>query len=202
MLKQPGHFTSMKNELGVCTNRFSLCRLASTDGSGCSRSISYGDWAGCRAHRKQTGLARGQRGCAKPQSARMPPVRGAAPGAEPRGQPAAWPAADDPPLPPGAAARQLRGRFRSSRPAPLPPPAHPARPLPAPTPSNTRSPPSLPPSTRSPRAREHAACRRTITALFRAQTPSSSSASRGQADHPTTTTRGTMTGDPASQNPL
>ena len=43
MLKHPGHFTSMKNEFGVCTNRFNLCLFASTDGSGCSRSISYGD---------------------------------------------------------------------------------------------------------------------------------------------------------------
>lgn len=47
MLKHPGHFTSMKNELGDCTNRFSLCWLLSASADGCSRSISYGESAGC-----------------------------------------------------------------------------------------------------------------------------------------------------------
>ena len=46
MLKHPGHFTSMKKELGACTKRLSLCFDASTEGSGCSRSTSYGDWVG------------------------------------------------------------------------------------------------------------------------------------------------------------
>jgi len=40
MVKQPGHLTSMKNEFGDCTSLFNLCFLASTAGSGCSRSHS------------------------------------------------------------------------------------------------------------------------------------------------------------------
>ena len=40
MLKQPGHFTSMKKELGDCTRRFSLCRRCSSSLGGCSRSTS------------------------------------------------------------------------------------------------------------------------------------------------------------------
>ena len=82
MLKQSGHFTSMKNEFGVCTNRFSLCRLASTEGSGCSRSISYGDWVGCT---QQTKVSRGATSSAgrTPQRAVVPDSdRGAAPRSE------------------------------------------------------------------------------------------------------------------------
>ena len=40
MLKQPGHFTSMKNELGVWTRRLSLWRRCYSSRGGCSRSIS------------------------------------------------------------------------------------------------------------------------------------------------------------------
>ena len=40
MLKQPGHLTSMKKELGDCTSRFSLCRRCSSSLGGCSRSTS------------------------------------------------------------------------------------------------------------------------------------------------------------------
>jgi hypothetical protein len=40
MLKQPGHFTSMKKELGDCTKRLSLWRLCSSSRGGCRRSIS------------------------------------------------------------------------------------------------------------------------------------------------------------------
>ena len=40
MLKQPGHLTSMKNELGDCTKRFSLCLRCSSSRGGCSRSTS------------------------------------------------------------------------------------------------------------------------------------------------------------------
>ena len=40
MLKQPGHFTSMKKELGDCTKRFSLWRRCSSSFGGWSRSIS------------------------------------------------------------------------------------------------------------------------------------------------------------------
>jgi len=36
--KQPGHFTSMKKELGDWTKRFSLCWRASYSWGGCSRS--------------------------------------------------------------------------------------------------------------------------------------------------------------------
>ena len=168
MLKQPGHFTSMKNELGVCTNRFSLCRLASTDGSGCSRSISYGDWVGCRTHKKHIELARSQR-CA--QSSRMPPSAAQLPGPN---------HADSAPLgqrptktliPPGAAARRLReerdggGVARPEQPAGAAACSAPHPPLGAPTPQTpTPRSPSPPPSPRSPHAREHAACRRTIAA--------------------------------------
>eukprot|EP01051_Picozoa_sp_SAG22_P018188 SAG22_NODE_2990_length_2045_cov_2.085303_2_plen_124_part_01 len=59
MVKQPGHFTSMKYEFGVCTNRFNLCLFASTDANGFSRSTSYGDWDGCA--REKTDV-RGQPG--------------------------------------------------------------------------------------------------------------------------------------------
>ena len=38
MLKQPGHFTSMKNELGDCTSRLSLCFRFSSVAEGWSRS--------------------------------------------------------------------------------------------------------------------------------------------------------------------
>ena len=34
MLKQPWHLTSMKNELGDCTRRFSLCLRASNSAGG------------------------------------------------------------------------------------------------------------------------------------------------------------------------
>ena len=40
MLKQPGHLTSMKKELGDCTRRLSLCRRCSSSLGGCSRSTS------------------------------------------------------------------------------------------------------------------------------------------------------------------
>ena len=40
MLKQPGHFTSMKKEFGDCTRRFSLCLRCSSSRGGCSRSTS------------------------------------------------------------------------------------------------------------------------------------------------------------------
>ena len=40
MLKQPGHLTSMKKELGDCTSRLSLCRRCSSSLGGCSRSTS------------------------------------------------------------------------------------------------------------------------------------------------------------------
>ena len=40
MLKQPGHFTSIKKELGSWTKRLSLCRRCSSSRGGCSRSIS------------------------------------------------------------------------------------------------------------------------------------------------------------------
>ena len=52
ILKQPGHLTSMKNEFGVCTRRFNLCFWASTDGSGCSKSVSYGDCDGWQAQHR------------------------------------------------------------------------------------------------------------------------------------------------------
>jgi hypothetical protein len=39
MLKQPGHFTSMKNELGDCTSLFSLCFRFSSAGNGLRRSF-------------------------------------------------------------------------------------------------------------------------------------------------------------------
>lgn len=55
MLKQPGHLTSMKYELGLCTRRLSLCLEASSEADGCRRS------RGCTAsshdtisHRSQT----------------------------------------------------------------------------------------------------------------------------------------------------
>ena len=38
MLKQPGHFTSMKKELGDCTNRLSLCFRFSSEAEGWRRS--------------------------------------------------------------------------------------------------------------------------------------------------------------------
>jgi hypothetical protein len=38
MLKQPGHLTSMKYELGACTRRRSLCLEASSAAEGCRRS--------------------------------------------------------------------------------------------------------------------------------------------------------------------
>jgi hypothetical protein len=38
MLKHPGHFTSMKKELGLWTNRFSLCFRCSSAAEGCKRS--------------------------------------------------------------------------------------------------------------------------------------------------------------------
>ena len=47
MLKQPGHFTSMKKELGVCTKRFSLCRRCSSSRGGCRRSMSPIEMCAC-----------------------------------------------------------------------------------------------------------------------------------------------------------
>jgi hypothetical protein len=41
MLKQPGHFTSMKYELGLCTRRLSLCLEASSEADGCIRSRGW-----------------------------------------------------------------------------------------------------------------------------------------------------------------
>ncbi len=38
MLKQPGHFTSMKKELGDCTKRLSLCFRFSSEAEGWRRS--------------------------------------------------------------------------------------------------------------------------------------------------------------------
>ena len=40
IVKQPGHLTSMKKELGDCTSRLSLCRRCSSSLGGCSRSTS------------------------------------------------------------------------------------------------------------------------------------------------------------------
>ena len=40
MLKQPGHLTSMKKELGDWTSRLSLWRRCSSSLGGCSRSTS------------------------------------------------------------------------------------------------------------------------------------------------------------------
>jgi hypothetical protein len=36
--KQPGHLTSMKKELGLCTRRFNLCNEASCSEGGCNKS--------------------------------------------------------------------------------------------------------------------------------------------------------------------
>lgn len=45
----PGHLTSMKYELGLCTSRFFLCLRFSSSGDGCNRSLaSCGDTAGTR----------------------------------------------------------------------------------------------------------------------------------------------------------
>lgn len=38
--KQPWHLTSMKNELGLWTRRFSLCERFSSSAGGCRRSMS------------------------------------------------------------------------------------------------------------------------------------------------------------------
>jgi hypothetical protein len=38
--KQPWHLTSMKNELGLCTSRFSLWDRFSSSAGGCKRSMS------------------------------------------------------------------------------------------------------------------------------------------------------------------
>ena len=42
MLKHPGHFTSMKNELGAWTRRLSLCLRFSSDALGWRRSFTCG----------------------------------------------------------------------------------------------------------------------------------------------------------------
>ena len=47
IVKQPGHFTSMKKELGDCTRRFSLCRRCSSSRGGCSRSMSPIEMCAC-----------------------------------------------------------------------------------------------------------------------------------------------------------
>lgn len=48
MLKQPWHLTSMKNELGDCTSRLSLCFCFSSSTGGCSRSMSLARTCGGR----------------------------------------------------------------------------------------------------------------------------------------------------------
>ena len=40
MLKHPGHFTSMKNEFGLCTRRLSLCFFFSSEAEGWRRSFT------------------------------------------------------------------------------------------------------------------------------------------------------------------
>ena len=81
MLKHPGHFTSMKKELGACTKRLSLCFDASTEGSGFSRSTSYGDWVGLvhRAGVVSTRRLRKRPCCFRPPAERSPPSPGAQP---------------------------------------------------------------------------------------------------------------------------
>ena len=58
MLKQPGHFTSMKKELGVWTRRLSLWRRCSSSRGGCRRSMSPIEMCACQ----QTGSAHVSRG--------------------------------------------------------------------------------------------------------------------------------------------
>jgi len=50
MLKHPGHFTSMKNEFGVCTRRLSLWRRCSSSRGGCRRSTSPIEICACDAY--------------------------------------------------------------------------------------------------------------------------------------------------------
>ena len=57
MLKQPGHFTSMKKELGDCTRRFSLWRFSSSSRGGCSRSISPIEMPACESRERARGLS-------------------------------------------------------------------------------------------------------------------------------------------------
>jgi hypothetical protein len=57
MLKQPGHFTSMKKELGDCTRRFSLWRFSSSSRGGCSRSISPIEMPACESRERASGIS-------------------------------------------------------------------------------------------------------------------------------------------------
>eukprot|EP00966_Prymnesium_polylepis_P306811 7090020-Prymnesium_polylepis.1 len=58
MLKQPGHFTSMKKELGVCTRRLSLWRRCSSSRGGCRRSISPIETKDCAPAREAAASGR------------------------------------------------------------------------------------------------------------------------------------------------
>lgn len=69
MLKQPGHFTSMKKEFGDCTRRFSLWRFSSSSRGGCSRSISPIEMPACESRERARGLsAKSERYERRPQA--------------------------------------------------------------------------------------------------------------------------------------
>lgn len=136
MVKHPGHFTSMKNELGDCTSRFNLCFLASTAGSGCSRSHSrayavhtrkqYDRRDTKRAHRETSGAGKHKkhsgRRCSKTDLGQHHRSRAAAPrmgrlqppsGREPARQTARGGATRRTPTPPEAAAAPSRQSKRT-----------------------------------------------------------------------------------------
>ena len=117
MLKQPGHFTSMKKEFGDCTRRFSLWRFSSSSRGGCSRSISPIEMPACESRERARGLsAKSERYERRPQAGQR--------SANAEESPAAVAAVAAAPLSGGAGANlppfRFRRRWRRQTMVPLP----------------------------------------------------------------------------------